>query len=91
MMTIPPALAVAVASSDLVPEIPLGFGGQEAMDNAVRYTKIAFVVFDRGHLLFLLGLSSLSLSTGAGTDKKGGPGGGAMIPGTVCGSQGRKI
>ena len=35
----------------------------------VGYTELAFVIFDRGYHFFLLGLSSLSSSTGNDSDK----------------------
>ena len=68
-VTTPPALESVMASSDLETAITFGFRGQEAMATVVRYTKLTFAVFAWGYLLVLLGLSSLSFSTGVGNDK----------------------
>ena len=47
-------LASAATFYDLESMIPLGFEGQEAVVTAVRYTELAFFVFDRGYLLIIL-------------------------------------
>ena len=56
---LPLELLAAASSSDLEPVIPLLFGFQEAVETAVKYTKLAFSVLVRGYILVLLVASSL--------------------------------
>ena len=70
MTTSPPPASVAVAASyDSEMDIPFRFGDQEDIVTAVGYSDISFAIFSLGYLNVLLGLFSLSFSTGAGTNK----------------------
>ena len=65
----PPELLEVAGLSDSYPVIPFGFGGKEAVADAVEYTKLVFTVFSRGYLITFLGSSSSSSSTSAGTNE----------------------
>ena len=68
--SLPPLESVSVAAlSDSETETRFKFWGKEAVLTAFGYTDIAFDVFARGYILFLIGFSSSSSSAGAGTDE----------------------